>query len=243
MTTSQQKSCRLVGLLLVAWLSRGTLPAHAKGRPAKSPEAKVRVTERGEVVSYTPQKEITIRVTSGEDKGQHLKLEIGQGDWPHLGSVFFEAIFEPPEGYEKDFPVHSPMKPDKVKVGHKVWFALEGPAHKSLQLYQIAVHIPTKTPAEFNAVVRNAVKLRESRKQPEIARDYQCRLIESPRRSGTYPDDPTLLERFVRPDSIFADRLEVKAPPPGREGYGKGLKSSDVYENGVGSAERRRPKK
>ena len=159
------------------------------------------------------------------------------------GSVFFEGRFEPPEGIKGDFPVHLPIKPDAVHEDQETWFALEGMSQSSLQLYQIAVRIPTKTLAEFNALVRDAVKLRESRKQPEIAYDYQCRLIESPPGSGQYPDDPKLLERDVQPASIFPDRLDIMGPPPGHVGYGKGLKSSDVYENGIGAADRNRQQK
>ena len=134
------------------------------------------------------------------------------------------------------------MKPDTVKAGQHIWFAREGLTLQSLQLYQVAIDIPTKTPAQFNAVVRNAVKLAPSAKQPEIAADYQCRLIESPKGSDAYPDDPDLLEKYVQANSIFPDRLDVKAPPPGHDGYGKGLKSSDVYANGIGSANRDRKK-
>lgn len=205
-----------------------------KERAPKSPEAKIRVTEKGDVLSYVLNKELTVQPTTGAEKGHKLKMEIGRAEWPHLGSVFYEVIFEPPEGFEKDFPVHSPLKPEKVEPGQKIWFAREGASLESLQLYQIAVYIKPKTPAEYNAVVRNSVKIRESRGQTEIAHDYQCRLIESPKGSGQYPDDPTLLERFVPADQISPDRLTVKAPPPNHDGYGKGLKSSDVYANGVG---------
>jgi hypothetical protein len=117
---------------------------------------------------------------------------------------------------------------------------LEGANAENLQLYQIACRVESDNAARFNAVVRNAVKLRETRAQPEIARDYQCRLIEAPKGSGNYPDDPALLSKYVKANAISADRLDVKAPPPGRNGYGKGLKSSDVYANGVGAPERRK---
>ncbi len=237
------KISRIYVLLLVAIIPWSVSHAEKKEREAKSPEANVRVTGNGEIVSYEEGKHIAIRVTSGHGEGKKLGFEIPHGEWPHLGSVCFEVIFEPPPGFEKDFPLHSPMKPGMVREGQEAWFALEGKAHDSLQLYQIACRVRTHTPAQFNAVVRNAVKLRESRKQPEIARDYQCRLIEHPAGSGNYPDDPALLERFVQADSIFADRLDVKAPPPGHEGYGKGLKSSDVYAGGIGSAARNREKK
>jgi len=215
--------------------------AEKEERGPKSPEAKVRVTGKGRVLAYTAGSEIVIQ-TEGADKGHKLKLAIPQGKWPHLGSVFFEVIFMPPKGYEEDFPVHSPMRPETLPVGSEVWYALEGTDKDSLQLYQVACHMPTSTIAQFNAVVRNAVKLRESRKQEEIARDYQCRLIESPKNPGNYPDDPAMLEKYVVADSLFPDRLDVKAPPPGHKGYGKGLKSSDVYANGVGSADRRTDK-
>ncbi len=208
-------------------------------RGPKSPEAKVRVTGKGHVLAYTPGSEIVIQTMGAGEKGKKLKLAIPQGKWPHLGSVFFEVIFMPPKGFEEDFPVHSPMKPETLTVGSEIWYALEGMNQESLQLYQIACHVPTTTAAQFNAVVRNAVKLRESRQQEEIARDYQCRLIEAPAGSGQYPDDPAMLSHYVVPDSIYANRLEIKAPPAGHKGYGRGLKSSDVYANGVGSADRR----
>ncbi len=123
------------------------------------------------------------------------------------------------------------MRPEAGAEGMEVWYALEGLNHANLQLYQVACHIESGSAAQFNAVVRNAVKLREARKQPEIARDYQCRLIEASRGSGRYPDDAVLLSKYVRPESMFADRLDIKAPPCGQKGYGKGLKSSDVCAN------------
>lgn len=213
-------------------------------RGPKSPEAKVRVTGTGHIVEYKPGKEIVIRTETAKGKHERLKLEIPQtAQWPHLGSVFFEAIFEPPANCKGNFPVHSPMRPESVAEGMEVWYALEGLSTASLQLYQVACHVNSGNASQFNAVVRNAVKLRESRNQPEIARDYQCRLIEAPKGSGNYPDDPALLSKHVRPESISADRLEVKTPPPGRNGYGKGLKSSDVYANGIGAAERRKESK
>jgi len=236
-------------LVLGFTISIGLHPAIAASAPKKgerepkSPEAKVRFVGKGEILSYDEGKEIVIHVTSGFDKGEKLKLAIGNGQWPHLGSVFYEVIFSPPSGYENDFPVHSPMKPDRVKAGQEVWFALEGMSAKSLQLYQVACRIPSPTPAQFNDTVRNSVMLRESRNQEQIARDYQCRLIESPRGSGDYPDDPSLLEKYVPKDSIFPDRLDIKGPPPNHDGYGKGLKSSDVYDNGIGSAGRNRREK
>jgi hypothetical protein len=213
-------------------------------RGPKSPEAKVRVTGKGRVVAYQPGKEIVIRTETAKGEAKRLKLAIPHSaEWPHLGSVFFEAIFEPPANCKGNFPVHSPMRPETVAEGMEVWYALEGVKAESLQLYQIACHLESNNAARFNAVVRNAVKVRESRNQPEIARDYQCRLIEAPKGSGNYPDDPDLLSKYVRPESIFATRLEVKTPPPGRNGYGKGLKSSDVYANGIGASERRKESK
>ncbi len=229
----------IVAALLLSADSPWAAEKEKEERGPKSPEAKVRVTGKGRVLAYTPGSEIVIQTEGGAEKGRKLKLAIPQGKWPHLGSVFFEVIFLPPKAYEEDFPVHSPMRPETLPVGSEVWYALEGVSADSLQLYQVACHLPTSTPAQFNAVVRNAVKLREARKQEEIARDYQCRLIESPKNPGNYPDDPALLERYVSADAIFPDRLDVKAPPPGHKGYGKGLKSSDVYANGVGAADRR----
>ena len=222
-----------------------SLPLHAAKakRGPKSPEARVRVTGKGKIVAYAEGKHIAIHVTSGADKGKKVGFTIPQGQWPHLGSVFYEAIFMPPKGAKHDFPVHSPMKADMIRAGQEAWFALEGSSKASLQLYQVACRIPTGTPGQYNALVRNAVKLRESRNQPEIARDYQCRLIESPAGSGRYPDDPSLLQRYVQPGSIFPDRLEVKAPPAGHQGHGQGLKSSDVYAKGIGGADRREKKK
>lgn len=230
-----------VTVLLLSTSSPWAAEKEKEERGPKSPEAKVRVTGKGRVLAYTAGSEIVIQ-TEGADKGRKLKLAIPQGKWPHLGSVFFEVIFMPPKGYDEDFPVHSPMRPETLPVGSEVWYALEGADKDSLQLYQVACHVPTSTIAQFNAVVRNAVKLREARKQEEIARDYQCRLIESPKNPGNYPDDPAMLEKYVVADSIFADRLDIKAPPAGHKGYGKGLKSSDVYANGVGSADRRTEK-
>lgn len=234
------------GLFMTALLIATDSPLAAEKekeeRGPKSPEAKVRVTGKGRVVAYTPGSEIVIQTEGGAEKGRRLKLAIPQGKWPHLGSVFFEVIFMPPKSFDEDFPVHSPMRPETLPVGSEVWYALEGTSADALQLYQVACHLPTPTVAQFNAVVRNAVKLREARKQEEIARDYQCRLIESPKNPGNYPDDPALLEKYVAADSIFADRLDIKAPPAGHKGYGKGLKSSDVYANGVGSADRRTDK-
>lgn len=210
-------------------------------RGPKSPEAKVRVTGKGHIVKYKPGEEIVIRVDGGRGKSNRLRLAIPHSaEWPHLGSVFFEVIFDPPPSIEGNFPVHSPMRPESVAVGMEVWYALEGLSDDSLQLYQVACRVESESAARFNAVVRNAVKLRESRKQPEIARDYQCRLIEAPKGGGNYPDDPALLTKYVKPSAIYADRLDVKAPPPGRNGYGKGLKSSDVYANGVGAPGRRK---
>jgi len=75
---------------------------------------------------------------SGGDAGNKLEFTIPQGPWPHLGSVFFEVIFVPPPGYERDFPVHSPMREDSVQPGQPVWFAQEGLSRKSLELYQLA---------------------------------------------------------------------------------------------------------
>lgn len=213
-------------------------------RGPKSPEARVRVTGKGRVVGFQPGKEIVIRTEGAKGEDRRLKLTIPHSAaWPHLGSVFFEAIFEPPAHCRGNFPVHSPMRPEAVAEGMEVWYALEGLNHANLQLYQVACHIESGSAAQFNAVVRNAVKLREARKQPEIARDYQCRLIEAPRGSGRYPDDEALLTKYVRPEAIFVDRLEIKTPPPGQKGYGKGLKSSDVYANGIGAPERRRDAK
>jgi hypothetical protein len=223
---------------------RAAANADTKGeRAPKNPEAKVRFVGKGEIASYVEGQEIVIHATGGYGKGEKLKLAIGNGQWPHLGSVFYEVIFTPPAGYENDFPIHSPMKPDRVKAGHEVWFALEGTSAQSLQLYQIACRISSPNPAQFNATVRNAVMLREARNQEQIARDYQCRLIESPKGSGEYPDDPTLLEHYVPQNSISSDRLSIKTPPPNHDGYGKGLKSSDVYENGIGSQGRNRQPK
>ena len=210
-------------------------------RGPKSPEAKVRVTGKGRIVEYKEGEEIVIRIEGAKGEGKKLRFAIPHGaTWPHLGSVFFEVIFDPPENIEGNFPVHSPMRPEAVAEGMEVWYALEGANAESLQLYQIACRVESENAARFNAVVRNAVKLRETRDQPEIARDYQCRLVEAPKGSGNYPDDPALLAKYVKPNAIYADRLDVKAPPPGRNGYGKGLKSSDVYANGVGAPERRK---
>ena len=154
----------------------------------------MRVTGKGRVVAYQPGKEIVIRTETAKGEAKRLKLAIPHSaEWPHLGSVFFEAIFEPPANCKGNFPVHSPMRPETVAEGMEVWYALEGVKAESLQLYQIACHLESNNAARFNAVVRNAVKVRESRNQPEIARDYQCRLIEAPKGSGNYPDDPDLL--------------------------------------------------
>lgn len=213
------------------------LQAEKEDRGPKSPEAKVRVTGNAKVIAYAPNGEIVLQ-TEGA-KGHRLKFAIPKGNWPHLGSMFFEIIFLPPKGYAEDFPVHSPMRAETLPVGAEVWYALEGLTADTLQIYQIAYRHSSETIGQFNAVVRNAVKLREQRKQEEIARDYQCRLIEAPRNPGNYPDDPALLNKFVLPEAIFADRLDIKAPPAGHKGYGRGLKSSDVYTNGVGATERR----
>jgi hypothetical protein len=215
--------------------------ADQEERGPKSPEAKVRVTGKGRIVEYKEGESIVIRVEGGKGEARKLRLAIPRtATWPHLGSVFFEVIFDPPANIEGDFPVHSPMRPEAVAEGMEVWYALEGPNAENLQLYQVACRVDSESAARFNAVVRNAVKLRESRDQPEIARDYQCRLIEAPKGSGNYPDDPALLNKYVKANALYADRLDVKTPPPGRHGYGKGLKSSDVYANGVGAPERRK---
>jgi hypothetical protein len=231
-------------LLLLGGLALGAAPAgkaDKEERGPKSPEAKVRVTGKGRIVEYKEGEEIVIRTEGAKGEAKKLKFVIPHAaTWPHLGSVFFEVIFDPPATIEGNFPVHSPMRPESVAEGMEVWYALEGANAENLQLYQIACRVESDNAARFNAVVRNAVKLRETREQPEIARDYQCRLIEAPKGSGNYPDDPALLSKYVKANAISADRLDVKAPPPGRNGYGKGLKSSDVYANGVGAPERRK---
>lgn len=233
----------LACLNLVATAAPAGKPEKAdkEERGPKSPEAKVRVTGKGKIVEYKEGEFIVIRSEAGKGEPKRLRLAIPHtAEWPHLGSVFFEVIFDPPAGIEGNFPVHSPMRPESVAEGMEVWYALEGPHADNLQLYQVACRVESENAARFNAVVRNAVKLRETREQPEIARDYQCRLIEAPKGSGNYPDDPALLNRYVKANAVYADRLEVKSPPPGRNGYGKGLKSSDVYANGVGAPERRK---
>ncbi|GBL29392.1 hypothetical protein EMGBS10_05420 [Opitutia bacterium] len=215
--------------------------AEKEERGPKSPEAKVRVTGKGHIIEYKEGETIVIRTEGAKGEPRKLRLAIPRtATWPHLGSVFFEVIFDPPAHIEGNFPVHSPMRPESVAEGMEVWYALEGPNADNLQLYQVACRVDAESAARFNAVVRNAVKLRESREQPEIARDYQCRLIEAPKGSGNYPDDPALLAKYVKANAIYPDRLDVKAPPSGRNGYGKGLKSSDVYANGVGAPERRK---